>query len=58
MPSQFQFYATDSTNHFFRGALYFRTSLKNDSLKPVIEYISYDIVHILNTLDWNKEVEN
>lgn len=52
VPSQFQFYVTDSTDHFFRGALYFRTSVKNDSLKPVIEYISYDIVHILNTLDW------
>ena len=23
VPSQFQFYTTDSTKHFFRGALYF-----------------------------------
>lgn len=55
VPSQFQFYATDSTKHFFRGALYFETALKNDSLKPVIEYISYDIIHLLNTLDWSEE---
>lgn len=57
VPSQFQFYATDSTEHFFRGALYFRTSTKNDSLRPVINYISYDIVHMLNTLNWNESVE-
>ena len=56
VPSQFQFYATDSTNHFFRGALYFKTSMKNDSLKPVIDYISHDIVHLLNTLDWSEKV--
>lgn len=52
VPSQFQFYVTDTTDHFFRGALYFQTSLKNDSLKPVIEFISYDIIHMLNTLEW------
>ena len=52
VPSQFQFYVTDTTNHFFRGALYFKTSQKNDSLKPVIEYITYDIIHMLNTLEW------
>lgn len=57
VPSQFQFYVTDSTEHFFRGALYFRTSLKNDSLRPVINYISYDIVHMLNTLNWNDNLE-
>lgn len=52
VPSQFQFYATDSINHFIRGALYFKTSTKNDSLKPVIEYVKFDIVHMLNTLKW------
>lgn len=57
VPSQFQFYATDSTEHFFRGALYFKTSTKNDSLRPIINYISYDIVHMLNTLDWNEAVK-
>ena len=44
VPSQFQFYVTDSTTHFLRGALYFRTATKNDSLAPVIEYIKSDIV--------------
>lgn len=52
VPSQFQFYTTDSTKNFFRGALYFRTATQNDSLRPVIEYIKVDILHLLNTLDW------
>jgi gliding motility-associated lipoprotein GldD len=52
VPSQFQFFVTDSTRHFFRGALYFKTATKNDSLAPVIEYIKKDMVHLLNTLEW------
>lgn len=52
VPSQFQFYTTDSTEHFLRGALYFRTATENDSLAPVIEYVKKDIIHSLNTLEW------
>ena len=52
VPSQFQFYTTDSTRHFFRGALYFRTATANDSLAPVIEYVKQDVVHLLNTLQY------
>lgn len=55
VPSQFQFYITDSTNHFLRGALYFQTATQNDSLAPVIEYIKIDMVHMLNTLRWEGE---
>ena len=50
VPSQFQFFVTDTTDHFFRGALYFRTATANDSLAPVIEFIKVDIMHLLNTL--------
>jgi gliding motility-associated lipoprotein GldD len=53
VPSQFQFFVTDSTDHFLRGALYFRTATKNDSLEPVIEYVKMDIVHMMNTFEWN-----
>jgi len=52
VPSQLQFFITDSTTNFLRGALYFRTSTKNDSLAPAIEYMKMDIVHMLNTLEW------
>lgn len=54
VPSQFQFYTTDSNAHFLRGALYFKTSTQNDSLKPVIDFISADMVHLLRTLEWKK----
>ncbi|GGG46652.1 gliding motility lipoprotein GldD [Hymenobacter glacieicola] len=54
VPSQFQFYTTDSTKHFFRGALYFRTATANDSLAPVIEYVKQDIVRMLNTLQFTQ----
>jgi gliding motility-associated lipoprotein GldD len=54
VPSQFQFYTTDSSKHFLRGALYFRTATKNDSLAPVIQYIKEDMVHMLRTLEWTE----
>ena len=54
VPTQAQFHVTDadSTHHFLRGALYFRTATKNDSLAPVIEYLKKDILHLLATLEW------
>ncbi|CAM3714156.1 gliding motility lipoprotein GldD [Pontibacter korlensis] len=55
VPSQFQFYVTDSTEHFLRGALYFRTATQNDSLAPVIEFVKKDIIHLLNTLEWKSK---
>ncbi|MDQ3394047.1 MAG: gliding motility lipoprotein GldD [Bacteroidota bacterium] len=55
VPSQFQFFVTDSSNHFLRGALYFRTATKNDSLAPVIEYIKADMIHLINTLQWEND---
>lgn len=53
VPSQFQFHVTDSIDHFLRGVLYFKTSLKNDSLSPSIKFLKKDIIHLLNTLEWN-----
>lgn len=55
VPSQYQFFSTDSSVHFLRGALYFKTSTKNDSLAPVIEHLQNDIQHMLNTLIWEEE---
>lgn len=54
VPTPIQFVTTDSTRHFLRGALYFKTATKNDSLSPVIDYIKRDIIHLLNTLKWKK----
>ncbi|MHA7129532.1 gliding motility lipoprotein GldD [Algoriphagus namhaensis] len=50
VPTQFQFFVTDSTKHFLRGALYFNTATKNDSLAPVIEYIKVDMAHLINSV--------
>jgi len=54
VPSQMQFTITDSTKNFLRGALYFNTKVQNDSLKPAIEYMKKDIMHLINTFDWKK----
>ncbi len=56
VPSQYQFFITDSTHHFLRGALYFNTATQNDSLAPSIEYVKIDILHMLNTLSWKAEL--
>lgn len=50
--SAYQFYATDSVNHFIRGALYFDTAPNADSLKPAYEFLAEDIYHLLETLEW------
>lgn len=52
--SAFQFYATDSTKHFLRGALYFDTTPNVDSLKPVNQFLRADIEHLIQTLKWTK----
>lgn len=50
VPTQFQFFVTDSTENFLRGALYFNTAMKNDSLAPVIEFIKEDMAHLMNSV--------
>lgn len=50
--SSVQFYLTDSTRHFLRGALYFNASPNVDSLKIVIDYLKKDVLHMINTTRW------
>lgn len=52
VPTYLQFYTTDSTQHYLRGALYFNTALKSDSLAPVIEYLKKDVIKMIKTLEW------
>ena len=47
-----QFYLTDSTKNFVRGALYFNFQPNNDSMQPVINFIREDIDHMINTFEW------
>ncbi len=58
VPSQYQFFTTDSTTHFLRGALYFNTATQNDSLAPVIDYMKDDIMRLLNSLEWRDDFKN
>jgi gliding motility-associated lipoprotein GldD len=50
--SSIQFYVTDSSAHFIRGALYFNVPPRSDSLAPVIAFVKQDIEHILHTIRW------
>ena len=50
--SPLQFYLTDSTEHFLRGSLYFNVIPNNDSLQPVIDFITDDVRHLITTLEW------
>lgn len=47
-----QFYLTDSTDNFVRGALYFNFQPNNDSMQPVIHFIREDIDHLIETFEW------
>ena len=55
--SPFQFYLTDSTSHFVRGALYFNMVPNNDSLAPVITFLEEDIQHLIETFRWKQVVK-
>jgi gliding motility-associated lipoprotein GldD len=52
--SAVQFYATDSVKHYLRGSLYFAAEPDADSLEPVINFFRDDIVHLIETLKWQK----
>lgn len=47
-----QFYLTDSTRNFIRGALYFNATPNYDSIKPVEEFLYRDIEHFIKTFRW------
>jgi gliding motility-associated lipoprotein GldD len=50
--SSVQFFVTDSTSHFMRGALYFMAQPEKDSLAPVIDFFRQDIIHLVETFKW------
>lgn len=47
-----QFFLTDSTKNFLRGALYFDATPNEDSLKPVNNFLVEDMRHLINTFKW------
>jgi gliding motility-associated lipoprotein GldD len=47
-----QFFLSDTTQHFLRGALYFDATPNEDSLRPVNAFLQQDMKHLINTLKW------
>ncbi|HRN71811.1 MAG TPA: hypothetical protein PLM81_01695 [Ginsengibacter sp.] len=47
-----QFFLSDTTKHFLRGALYFNVTPNEDSLMPVDRFLLADMKHIINSLKW------
>jgi gliding motility-associated lipoprotein GldD len=52
VPSHYQFYLTDTSKHYLRGALYLMEPTLNDSLTPVVNYMKQECRHLLETLTW------
>ena len=52
--SAVQFFATDSTNHFIRGAAYVYAEPNVDSLAPVNAFFEAEVVRFLESLEWGE----
>ncbi|MCT1523640.1 gliding motility lipoprotein GldD [Sphingobacterium hotanense] len=50
--SNYQFFVSDSTEHYLRGALYFNEKPHLDSIQPVLEFIKSDIKHLIHSVKW------
>jgi gliding motility-associated lipoprotein GldD len=49
-----QFFLTDTTKHFLRGALYFDAAPNEDSLGIVNRFLLEDVRHMINTFRWKR----
>ena len=47
-----QFFMSDTTKNFFRGALYFDVTPNADSLRPVQDFLQKDLDHLISTFKW------
>lgn len=52
--SSAQFFLTDSTRHYLRGALYFNNEPRLDSIQPVLTFIKKDMDVMIKTFKWKK----
>lgn len=50
--SPFQFFLTDSTDHFLRASLYFNTQVNPDSIAPVYSFIREDLLKMIESFQW------
>ena len=47
-----QFYLTDSSKHFIWASLYFNSTPNEDSIAPIASFIKKDLLHLLDTFEW------
>jgi len=50
--SSVQFYLTDSTKNYIRGALYFNTEPRLDSIQPVLTFVKQDVDVMIKSFRW------
>lgn len=50
--SSAQFYLTDSTRNYIRGALYFNTEPRLDSIQPVLTFVKKDLDVMIKSFRW------
>lgn len=48
------FYITDNTQNFVRGALYFNYSAQSDSVAPIYSFMKADVKHLIQSFKWKK----
>ncbi len=53
--SNMQFYLTDSSKNFIRGALYFYSVPNKDSIEPVLKFVKEDVYHLVQSLRWKND---
>ncbi|MCR8557517.1 gliding motility lipoprotein GldD [Mucilaginibacter sp. BJC16-A38] len=50
--SSVQFFLTDSTKNYIRGALYFNNEPRLDSIQPVLTFVKKDVDLMIKTFRW------
>jgi gliding motility-associated lipoprotein GldD len=50
--SSAQFFLTDSTRNYLRGALYFNTEPRLDSIQPVLDFVKKDMKVMIESFRW------
>ncbi len=52
--SAVQFYLTDSVKNYMRGALYFNSEPRLDSIRPVLNFVKQDVNVMIKSFRWKK----
>jgi gliding motility-associated lipoprotein GldD len=52
--TNFQFYLTDSINHFVRGEVLLNCRPNYDSLRPSLDYLKVDLLELVENFKWKK----